>query len=130
MSQKVIKLYGYAGSSSTSRVRAALQYKQLAVEEICPSKVDDYADQINPMGFVPAITLPEFDNCIFTESLPIIELLEETYPAAPKLLPVSSLDRYRVRQICEVINADMQPMQSRGTLYRLNLYGLTAQITN
>jgi maleylacetoacetate isomerase len=124
MFQNEIKLYGYTGSSSTWRVRAALQYKQLAFKEICPLTVGtmkDYEAQVNPMGFVPAITLPAFGDRVFTESLPIIELLEETYHDSPKLMPMSPLDRYRVRQVCEIINAGMQPMQSRGTLLRLNL---------
>ena len=47
---------------------------------------------------------------MFCESLPILELLEETYPDSPKLLPSCSIDKHRMRQICEVINAGMQPL--------------------
>ena len=122
MNSDKITLYGCpnqeSASSSTWRVRAALRYKQLAYNEVSPDK--NYKKEINPMGMIPAIKLPEFGDQVFCESLPILELLEETYPNAPKLLPTSPVDKHRVRQICEIVNAGMQPHQSLANLARLN----------
>ena len=125
MNSKDITLYGCpfqeSASSSTWRVRAALHYKQLEYNEVSSASVENYNKEINPMGMIPAIKLPKFGDRVFSESLPILELLEETYPSSPKLLPDCPVDRYRVRHICEIVNAGMQPHQSFGTLQKLNL---------
>ena len=98
MNSNKITLYGCPsdklGSSSTWRVRAALDYKQLKYNEVSPYSVGDYKNEINPMGMIPAIKLPEFGDQVFCESLPILELLEETYPNAPKLGCPLGLFRY------------------------------------
>ena len=60
------------------------------------------------MGFVPALKLHQYKNVFFAESMPILELLEETFPQ-PSFLPEDPIVRQKVRQICEVINAGMQP---------------------
>ena len=122
MNSKEITLFGFWASSATWRIRAALHYKQLAFNEISIDIVKkdrgwvDYQTKINPMGLVPAIKLPESGERVFSESLPILELLEETYPDAPKLMPTCSIDKHRMRQICEIINAGMQPLQNLSTL--------------
>ena len=53
---------------------------------------------------------------ILSESLPILELIEECFPKSKSLLPEYSIEKHRVRQICEIINSGMQPLQSLGNL--------------
>ena len=53
-----------------------------------------------------------YNKQIFTESLPILELIEECFPDRP-ILPKSPIKRHRVRVICETINGGMQPFQNR-----------------
>merc|ERR1739848_432785 len=47
-----------------------------------------------------------------TQSLPIIEFLEETFKGSPKILPDDSFSRAKVREISEVINSGTQPIQN------------------
>ena len=47
-----------------------------------------------------------------SESLPIIEMLEECFPGKKSLFPKKSVDRHRARQICETVNCSMQPVQN------------------
>jgi len=125
---KDVTLYGFWASSATWRVRAALVYKNLNYDEVSINIVGkdeswvDYQQKINPMGFVPSVKLHTFaGERVFTESLPILELIEESFPDTPKLLPNCSMDRHRMRVICETINAGMQPLQNLSTLRELGL---------
>jgi len=127
MSAKEITLYGFWASSATWRVRAALHYKQLNYKEVSVDIVKQDASYINykktknPLGVVPAVMLPAHGERVFCESLPILELIDEMYPDTSKLLPTDAVDRHRVRQICEVVNSSMQPLQNLSTLRKLNL---------
>ena len=47
-----------------------------------------------------------------SESLPIIEMLEECFPEKKSLFPKNPVDRHRARQICETVNCSMQPVQN------------------
>merc|ERR1711953_20958 len=113
MSNSKILLYGHPISSATWRVRAALIYKKADFE----GKMIDIAagdqqfkSEINPMGFVPAVKFPQNDAALF-ESLPIMELLDSLFPENP-ILPKDPFERARCRQIAEVVNSGMQPLQN------------------
>ncbi|OQV18900.1 putative maleylacetoacetate isomerase 1 [Hypsibius exemplaris] len=107
-------LYNFAYSSCSWRVRAVLVYKNIdftykhyiPVEE----SVAEYR-QLNAMGQVPCLII---DGQTLTQSVAIIEYLEETRPDLP-LLPKDPLQRARVRQIVEIINSGIQPLMSPGT---------------
>lgn len=110
-----IRLHGYYRSSATWRVRIALHHKQLAYETVPVHLVANGGAQfsdayraLNPMREVPAL---EIDGLVLTQSLPILEYLEETRPAHP-LLPSNAADRAHARRIAEVINAGIQPVQN------------------
>ena len=62
---------------------------------------------INPMGAVPALVLD--DGTVLTQSLAILEWIEETYPAPP-LLPQGAAARARVRALCALTAADTHPL--------------------
>jgi maleylacetoacetate isomerase len=91
-----MKLYGYYRSSASYRVRIALNLKGLGVDHL-PRKGEQLAPEylaLNPQGLVPTVKVNQ--NCILTQSLAIIEWLNETYPL-PAIQPVDSIQRARVR---------------------------------
>ncbi len=107
-------LYGYPLSSASYRVRIALALKGLAVTAVTKqlrSGEHLQADflKINPQGFVPALGLD--DGEVLTQSLAIIEYLEEKYPDPP-LLPSTPAARARVRALCQLIACDVHPLNN------------------
>ena len=72
--------------------------------------------KINPIGQVPCLLI---DGVTLTQSLPIIEYLDETRPGDHKILPSDHLQRFQARQIAEVINAGTQPLQNLSVLKML-----------
>jgi maleylpyruvate isomerase len=113
-----MKLHTYYRSSSAWRVRIALHYKGIPFESVPvdldadEQQRDDYAET-NPLRQVPVLELElDGESRRVSQSLAIIELLEELYPNPP-LLPSTPLGRARVRQLAEVVNAGIQPLQNR-----------------
>jgi maleylacetoacetate isomerase len=109
----VMKLYGFFRSSAAFRVRIALNLKKLDYETAAihlrrsnQSKSDYLA--VNPQGLVPTL---EADGRKFTQSLAIIEYLDETYPDPP-LLPKTPEDRTRVRALAEIVACDIHPINN------------------
>jgi maleylpyruvate isomerase len=76
---------------------------------------------INPQGLVP--TLQDDAGAIITQSLAIIEWLEETYPEPP-LLPKDPLRRAKVRAFAMALACDTHPVQNLKVLARLRELGL------
>jgi maleylacetoacetate isomerase len=115
-----MKLYAYFRSSTSYRARIALNLKGLKAE-IVPvnllkgeQKFTSYA-QLNPEMRVP--TLIDGDHTL-TQSLAILEYLEEKYPSPP-LLPVTFAERARVRALCLAIACDISPLNNLGPLHYL-----------
>lgn len=110
-------LYHYFRSSSSWRVRWALAHKGIecrfvAVNLLAGEQQSPEHLRRNPMGMVPVL---QIDGTFLTESVAILEYLEETRPE-PALLPKAPLARARVRQLVQVINADTQPIQNLSVL--------------
>jgi maleylpyruvate isomerase len=120
-----VRLFGYWRSSSTWRVRIGLQFKGLEVETV-PVHLRDGVqhsaahDARNPMKQVPVLELS--DGSMLTESLAILQWLDEAFPEPP-LLPADPLGRARVRQAAELINAGIQPLQNFQILGRISDLG-------
>lgn len=109
-----MKLYGYWRSSATYRVRIALQLKGLdyAYEAVNLLKGEQQSPSFlarNPQALVPALETDEGD--ILTQSLAIIEYLEERYPETP-LLPAESAPRAKARAIAATIACEAQPFMN------------------
>ena len=94
-----MRLHGYFRSGAAYRVRIALNLKGMSVEHAFrhlrkgEHRAPDYL-ALNPQGLVPTLELD--DGTKLTQSLAIIEWLNETHPAPP-LLPTDPLQRARVR---------------------------------
>jgi maleylpyruvate isomerase len=109
----IMKLYDNPISSASARVRIALALKGIAAERI-PVSIGARADnrtpaylEINPQGLVPALLLQ--DGTLLTQSLAIIEYLEEYQPQRA-LLPSSPKEKARVRAIALAIAAETHPL--------------------
>jgi maleylacetoacetate isomerase len=110
-----LKLYSYFRSSCAYRVRIALNLKGVPYDIVPIHLLKDGGQQntatytkLNPSSQVPAL---EDHHLLIGQSMAIVEYLEETF-RSPQLLPSSPAERAIVRQICEVINSGIQPLQN------------------
>lgn len=121
-----MKLHGYFRSSAAYRVRIALNLKGLSADHLSHhlrkgEQRDPAFLAINPQGLVPA--LQDDAGAVLTQSLAIIEWLEETHPQ-PALLPKDPLRRAKVRAFALVLACDTHPVQNLKVLARLRELGL------
>ncbi len=110
-----MKLYTYFRSSAAYRVRIALNLKGLAYDAVPVHLTRSGGEQhqpgyraVNPAGLVPAL---EDGGQVLTQSLAIIEYLDETHPA-PSLLPGSATDRARIRALAQTVACDIHPIHN------------------
>lgn len=108
-----MKLYTYFRSSAAYRVRIALELKGLAYEAVPVHLLKDGGLQrqdayraINPSALVPAL---QDEDRILTQSLAIIEYLDETHPQ-PALMPADAAGRARVRSLALMVACDIHPL--------------------
>jgi maleylpyruvate isomerase len=111
-----LKLYSYFRSSCAYRVRIALNYKKLPYEIVPVNLRGDQKTsefhQKNPIEQVPVLELDDGGEPVrITQSMAILEYLEERFPDPP-LLPAEPLLRARARQLAEVVNSGIQPLQN------------------
>jgi len=129
-----VRLHGYFRSSATYRVRIALGLKgfawESAVVDLRPPASAQHTPQfraLNPFGLIPV--LEDGDN-ILTQSLAIIEYLEETHPD-PALLPRAPLARAQVRALALAVACDIHPLNNLRVLdYLRGGLGLDAAAVN
>lgn len=129
-----MKLHTYFRSSAAYRVRIALALKQLEWEAVPVHLLRGGGEQhhaayraLNPAGRVPTLV----DGVeVLTQSLAIIEYLDETH-ANPPLLPENPLGRARVRAIAQTIACDIHPLNNLAVLqYLSGTFGVSDEQKN
>lgn len=115
-----MKLYSYWRSSSSFRVRVALNALDLGYEVVPIHLVRDGGEQygeayraINPAARVPALVLD--DGRVITQSLAIIEYLHAVTPGST-LIPADPILAARTRTIAHLIGCDMQPFHNAAVM--------------
>jgi maleylacetoacetate isomerase len=112
-----MKLHGYFRSSAAYRVRIALNLKGLAYENafVHLRRAEQHAASyvaVNPQALIPTLEDGPF---VLTQSLAIIEYLDETHPEPP-LLPATPAERARVRALALAIACDIHPIDNTRVL--------------
>lgn len=108
-----MKLYNYCRSSASFRVRIALNLKGLPFEYlpvhlVRGEQLQDAHRARSPDALVPVL---EVDGHTLTQSMAIIDYLEETRPTPP-LLPSSALGRAQVRALAQTIACEIHPLNN------------------
>ena len=123
----MLQLYSYFRSSAAYRLRIALHLKGLAFETVPVHLLKGGGEQlqsayraINPAALVPALQIDaDNDGTTLTQSLAIMEYLDETHPQPP-LLPADALGRARVRALALTVACDIHPLNNLRVLTYLS----------
>lgn len=118
-----MKLFTYWRSSSSWRVRIALELKGLEYEYIPVHLLNSGGEQYfskhlkrNPMAQIPVLEVAP--DTFISQSVAIFEYLEEEYPT-PTMLPKDPVLRATTRQLAEIINSGTQPLQNLAVINKL-----------
>lgn len=109
-----MKLYSYWRSTTSYRLRAALnlkglEYDTIAVDLVAGDQRAPEYTQLNPGAGVPTLVLD--DGTVLTQSLAIIDYLEARWPS-PALLPLDALNRSKVLALAHTIALDIHPVNN------------------
>lgn len=121
-------LYGYWRSSATYRVRIGanlkkVNYRSVSINLLEKEQYSESYAKLNPEKLLPAFVLD--DGTVLTQSMAILEYLEEAYPHGVALLPTEPQVRCRVRAFANAISSDTHPIQNLRVLNFLESeYGL------
>jgi maleylacetoacetate isomerase len=110
-----MKLYDYWRSSAAFRMRIALNLKCIEYERefIHLRRKDHVSDAyltINPQGLVPALV--DDDGTVLTQSMAMIEYLDETRPEGVRFIPEGAKGRARVRAISQAVACEIHPLNN------------------
>lgn len=126
MPTEKLLLYSYFRSSCSARVRTAANIKGIPLEYsyIHLLKDEQFSPSYlthNPSGTVPTLIVNTKDGTeiAITQSVAILEFLEEHFPNTPRLLPSDAVGRARVRELVNIICSDVQPVTNLKVLARV-----------
>ncbi|MEL6190178.1 MAG: maleylacetoacetate isomerase, partial [Myxococcota bacterium] len=125
-----MRLYGYWRSSSSYRTRISLNLKGLEYDQVAVHLLNDGGEQHrgefvakSPLHQVPVLEVEGSSGPRYlSQSVAIMEWLEETYPDPP-LYPREPWPRARAREMVEMINSGIQPLQNLRVLRSLKALG-------
>ena len=118
------RLYHYWRSSSSWRVRFALDFKSIAYEPIAISLLNGESESPehlarNPAGQVPVLEVQAHPKPVhLSESLSILQYLETVHPDRPSLLRGDPIQRAHIWTLAELINSGIQPFHNPPVLAR------------
>ena len=116
------KLYSYFRSSSSYRVRIALNLKGLDYEIVPIHLLKDggqqFTEKFSSLNRAHKVPTLEHDGNVLAQSVAIIEYLDEVFQRTP-LYPADPLQKALCRQMIEIINSDIQPLQNLSVLKKL-----------
>ncbi|MBC7421535.1 MAG: maleylacetoacetate isomerase [Bdellovibrio sp.] len=109
-------LYNYFRSSTSYRIRIALHLKNLKFDYKAIHLLSNGGEQnsaeyrkLNPIGGLPTLS---DDGKVISQSVAILEYLDEAFPDTYQLRPADIFLRAKVRQVCENVNSDIHPLQN------------------
>ena len=122
-------LHNYWRSSASHRVRIGLGLKELAYDYVVVNilhreqHAETYRER-NPMAQVPTLEITEDDGSVraIAQSLPILEYLDERFPDRP-IMPKDLYLRARTRELAEIVNSGIQPLQNLSTTKAVKAFG-------
>ena len=124
-----MKLYNYYRSSAAFRVRIALEMKGLTYDYIAihlakGEQLNTEFGDILPDQIVPVL---EIDGQRLTQSMAIIEYLDETHPANP-LLPADAIGRAQARALAQSVACEIHPLNNLRVLkYLVKVLGVAEE---
>jgi maleylacetoacetate isomerase/maleylpyruvate isomerase len=116
-----LKLYNFFRSSTSYRARIVLELKNLKYTYVPVSlssgeQNQDSYRKVNSLGGVPTL---DHNGKLISQSFAIAEYLDEVFDSGLQLLPADPYLRAKIRQVCEIINADTHPLQNLKVLQYL-----------
>ena len=130
--EKSMKLYNFFRSSTSHRLRIALNLKGITTDYVAVNlRVDEQQNDdfrvVNPQQLVPAL---DTGDKVMIQSPAIIEWLEEKYPT-PALLPQGADARAHVRALAAIVGCDIHPINNRRILQTLRkTFGANEEAVN
>lgn len=134
-----LKLFNYFRSSTSYRVRIALELKglQYIYEPIHLLHNGGMQNSpayraLSPIGGVPTLVHSlDHSEHVISQSFAIIEYLDEVYTETPSYFPKVAYEKAKIRQVCETINADIHPLQNLKVMHFLEKqFNATAEQKN
>ncbi|QMV14002.1 glutathione S-transferase family protein [Vibrio spartinae] len=109
-----VLLYSAKGSNCSERVQWVLNFKRIPYQriEVSSQELGSSYLTVNPFGYVPSLSV---DGLVFSESMAIVEYLEERFTDIP-LLGNNLNEKTHIRRVCEYVNGSIHSPQNKTVL--------------